>query len=107
MADVTLTIGGRSQIVACRDGEEPRLKMLAAMIEQRWATALRAAGGLSNERAMLFVALMLADDLDEAEHRPPPGAAVSETALARIADRLDALAHALEQAPLEQSPPNA
>ena len=67
----------------------------------------RAAGGLSAERAMLFVALMLADDLDEAAHRPPEGAAVSEIALTRIADRLEGLAQALEQSPLEQSPPSA
>lgn len=96
MAEVTLTIGGRPQTIACRDGEEDRLKMLAGIVEERWATALRAAGGLSNERAMMFVALMLADDLDEAENRPPQGAAVSEKALARIADRLEALAQALE-----------
>ena len=48
---------------------------------------------------MLFVALMLADDLDEIEQRPPEGAAVSETALARIAARLESLAEALEHSP--------
>jgi cell division protein ZapA len=56
---------------------------------------------------MLFVALMLADDLDEAAHRPPEGSAVSEIALTRIADRLEGLAQALELSPLELSPPNA
>ena len=54
---------------------------------------------VAGERAMLFVALMLADDLDESRHRAPEGAAVSESALATIADRLDALADALEQSP--------
>ena len=39
---------------------------------------------------------MLADALEEAERRPPAGAAVSEAALARIAERLEALANALE-----------
>lgn len=121
MAEVTLQIGGRPHTVACRDGEETRVKLLGAMLEERWATAMRAAGGTPGERAMLFVALMLADDLDEAEQRPPSGAAVSEPALARIADRLEALAHALEHppregaadapplqpSPLEQSSPSA
>ena len=102
MAEVTFTIGGRPQTVTCRDGEEPRLELLGQMIEARWATATRAAGNIGGERAMLFVALMLADDLDEAEARPPEGAAVSETALARIAERLEGLADALEQ-----TPPNA
>jgi cell division protein ZapA len=100
MAEVTLSIGGRPHVVACRDGEEARVRMLGGMIDQRWTTATRAAGLTSGgERAMLFVALMLADDLDEAANRPPEGAAVSEPALARIADRLEALADALERNP--------
>jgi len=107
MAQVMLDIGGRPHAVACRDGEESRVRMLGAMLAERWPVADRAAGGLSAERAMLFVALMLADDLDEAAHRPPEGAAVSEIALTRIADQLEGLAQALEQSPLEQSPPSA
>ncbi len=96
MAQVTLTIGGRPHRVSCRDGEEARLQMLGRMLDERWASAERAAG-LNTERAFLFVALMLADDLDEVETRPPPGAAVTDAALARIADRLESLAAALEQ----------
>ncbi len=99
MANVTLSIGGRPHTVACRDGEEPRLQQLGRMLDERWASALRAAAGVPGERAMLFVALMLADDLDEVQQRPPEGAAVSEPALARIADRLEALADALERDP--------
>lgn len=99
MSEVTLSIGGRSHVVGCRDGEEDRVRALGAMIDERWGPAQRAAGGLNTERAMLFVALMLADDLDEALSRPPEGAAVSETALARIADRLESLAATLEQSP--------
>ena len=99
MAEVTLSIGGRAHVVGCRAGEEDRVRSLGAMIEERWASAQRAAGGLNVERAMLFVALMLADDLDDARARPPEGAAVSEAALTRIADRLEALATTLEQSP--------
>jgi cell division protein ZapA len=98
MAEVTLSIGGRPHRVACRDGEESRVRMLGQMLDTRWTSAAKVAGA-SAERAMLFVALMLADDLDEAERRPPVGAAVSEDALNRIADRLESLAGALEQTP--------
>jgi cell division protein ZapA len=97
MAEVQLSIGGRLHAVACRDGEEARVKLLGDMIAARLPAAQRAAG-VSTERAMFFVALMLADDLDEAETRPPAGAALSEAALARIADRLESLANTLEQA---------
>lgn len=98
MAEVTLTIGGRPHLVVCRDGEEARVRMLGDMLDTRWTAAARVAGA-SPERAMLFVALMLADDLDESQRRPPDGAAVSEDALARIAGRLESLAAALEQTP--------
>ncbi len=96
MAEVALSIGGRPHRIACRDGEESRLRMLGQIVDERYAGAARVSGG-NAERAMLLAALMLADDLDEAERRPPAGAAVSEDALARIADRLESLAAALEQ----------
>lgn len=97
MANVTLDIGGRAWPIACRDGEEARVRDLGRMVSDRWEVANRASGG-SPERALLLVALMLADALDEAERRPPAGAAVSEAALARIADRMEDLAAALENA---------
>jgi cell division protein ZapA len=97
MAAVTIQVGGRGYQVACRDGEEARVQHLAAMLDQRWAAAARASGG-SNERAFLFVALMLADDLDEAENRPLPQGLMSEDALGRVAERLEKLADTLERA---------
>ena len=61
---------------------------------------------------MLFVALMLADALQESENRPPEPGAASPAMLAVIADRLESLAAALEPNPLEpnpleQTPPSA
>ncbi len=96
MAQVLLPIGGRSHAVTCRDGEEERLRDLGRMLDERWPTAQRAAGTGNGERAMLFVALMLADEFDEALTRPA-GGGVGEAGLARIADRLERLAEALEQ----------
>ena len=96
MAQVTLSFGGRAHLVACRDGEEARVQELGRMIEERWATAARAGGG-SYERTFLYVGLMLADALDEAENRPLPDNLVSEDELAGIAARLETLASTLEQ----------
>ncbi|OQW75722.1 MAG: cell division protein ZapA [Proteobacteria bacterium ST_bin13] len=100
MAEIMLKIGDRQHKVACKDGTEDHLRRIAAMIDSRWTTAARASGGLSDERSMLFVALMLADALDEAEQRPcePPTGSVAEAAvpdLDRLADRLEAIAAAL------------
>ncbi len=91
-----LPIGGRSHAVGCRDGEEERLLALGRMLDERWPIAQRAAGMNNGERAMLFVALMLADEFDEALTKPA-GGGVTEAGLARIADRLERLAEALEQ----------
>jgi len=96
MAEVTLTIGGRAHPVLCRDGEEAQVERLGRMLEERWADADRAAGGLSTERAMMFVALMLADDLDEAQ-RHPAGAGAAPALPPGLADRLEAIAAALEE----------
>jgi cell division protein ZapA len=93
MAEVTLTIGGRAHQVVCRDGEEMQVERLGRMLDQRWADADRAAGGLSVERAMLFVALMLADDLQEAQRNP----AAAPTLPPGLADRLEAIAATLEE----------
>lgn len=98
MAEIMLSIGGRSHAVACRDGEEARVRQLGKLLDERWPAAQRAAG-VSTERAMFFVALMLADTLDEVQNRPPEGAAVSEAGLRRIAERLEKLADTLEQTP--------
>ena len=96
MAEVTLTIGDRRHHVTCRDGEEAQLRRLGDMLDQRWAAANRAAGGLNAERTMLLVALMLADALDTAQNLPPGEGGASEAYLARIAETLESLADALE-----------
>ena len=95
MAEVVLTIGGRRHTVACRDGEEAQVERLGRMLDERWADADRAAGGMGTERALLFVALMLADDLDEALRNPPTGDA--PTLPPGLADRLERIAKALEE----------
>lgn len=98
MATVTLNIGGRPFPVACRDGEEARLQSLGRMVAERWPAADRAANG-QPERAMLYVALMLADALDEADRRPAVAPAINtdEVLLGLVAEQLELLAHRLEQ----------
>ncbi|MES2444351.1 MAG: cell division protein ZapA [Pseudomonadota bacterium] len=95
MAEVTLRLAGRSYTIACRDGEEPHLQRLEGLMARHADTANRASGGLSGERTLLYLALILADLLDEAERNPSSG--VSPVLLDNIADRLEAVAAALEE----------
>ena len=97
MAEVTLTIGDRRHAVTCRDGEEAQLRRLGEMLDQRWAMANRASGGLNAERTMLLIALMLADNLDQAENRPAADGGASPAFLGRLADKLEAIADTLEK----------
>ncbi len=97
MAEVTLYIGGRSHVVSCRDGEEAQLEALGRRLEIHAGTAQRVAGAQGGERTMLFIALMLAGELAEAERALPTDGGVSPIVLSRIADRLESLAETLEQ----------
>lgn len=107
MPDVTLRIGDRDHRIACREGSEDQVRRMGAMLNERFAAANKASGGLNAERTMLFIALMLADALEEAGNRPTapapvapasaPPPATDDGAMARLADKLEAIAAALEK----------
>jgi cell division protein ZapA len=105
MADVRLSIAGREYIVTCKDGEEPRLQALGAMVDEKAREAGGPSGGLNESRLLLFSALLLADKLHDGSGNvigsPAPQAtdpAVDQAAetLERLADRLESLALRLE-----------
>lgn len=99
MADITLQVAGRSYTVSAREEDTPHLRALEARIAGHADAALRAAGGQAGERTLLYLALILADALDEAEKAPAsaPAPSIPDDLLARIADRLEAVASALEE----------
>jgi cell division protein ZapA len=105
MADVRLLIAGREYIVTCKDGEEPRLLALGAMVDEKAREANGPSGGLNESRLLLFSALLLADKLHDITTAKIKGetagqndAAIDQAAetLERLADRLENLALRLE-----------
>ena len=117
MAEVKVSIGGRSYPVMCDDGQEDRVRSLAARIDAEAAAFAGAGASLSEARLLMMSALMIADKLDEAEMRaasaPTPEAEAeakdlfsgeSEDASAAVAeideltDRIAALARPIAQA---------
>ena len=101
VAEVSITIGGHSYVLSTGEGEEDALHRLAAIVDQRVASARAMAGGLSEVRQLLIASLLLADELSEngAPSSPAPSeneaSARIEAATQRIAalsQRLDALA---------------
>ncbi|UIJ43938.1 cell division protein ZapA [Sphingomonas cannabina] len=101
MAEVQLIIGGRSHTVACRDGEEAELEALGRRLDRHADAAARAAGSAGGERMMLFIALMLADELAETERTRGDGDGNVAAVLQHIARRLESVATALENGPVQ------
>ncbi len=99
MAEVNLTIAGRSYQVGCRQGEEENLVAAARMVDTKSREALSGLGTLSESRQLLFASLLLADQLLE---RPgtQPTSSVDPTLAPRIealAQRIETLAASLEE----------
>jgi|SRR5205085_5744529 len=102
MAEVDLSIAGRSYRVACRDGEEESLRQAARLVDAKSREALAGLGTLSEARQLLFASLLLADQL--LDQKPDAAAAAvsaePDTGLVSraetLADRLESLAAQLE-----------
>jgi cell division protein ZapA len=103
MAEVDIRIGGRKYELACREGDQERLRGLADMVDQKASEAARGMGGLNEVRQLLFAALLLADELSEARARPAPPPEQSSadddaaTVVEWLAERVEALAASLEK----------
>jgi cell division protein ZapA len=96
MSDVTLSIGGRQYRVACADGQEAHIAGLGATIEQKLATM----GGNASQneaRALLYAALLLADELFELKQAPADTGSDPAPGLEALAARLEILAARLER----------
>ncbi|RST30930.1 cell division protein ZapA [Sphingomonas ginkgonis] len=103
MAEVELSIAGRTYRVGCRDGEEENLRAAGALVDSKSREALSGLGALSEARQLLFASLLIADQLIEKkgpEAVPPPQPPADPMVARRVealADRIERLADNLEQ----------
>lgn len=81
MADVKLTIAGRPYDVHCADGQEAQLLQLAAVVDEK----ARGIQGGTEVRQLLFAALMLADDAQEARGKADKAEPQSDSLRAAVA----------------------
>jgi cell division protein ZapA len=78
MSNVSLSVGGRDYVVACAPGEEEHIADLGQMIDDKLAT-LPLSATQGETRALLFAALLLADDLHETREGIAPPAPPQDT----------------------------
>lgn len=99
MSNVTLQIAGRTYRVASAEGQEDHVARLGRMIDERLA-GQEGMARQSEVRSLLYAALILADELHEAQSGAAPAAIpeVDAGPLEQMADRLEALAQRLEDA---------
>jgi len=110
MAQVSIRINGYTYTVGCEDGQEDHLLALAEGVDQRTQELKRQMGPQSESRALMYAALMLADEvhdlkaeLDEARGGKPAPAvqgAAAETfaqTLLELAERIETVADTLER----------
>lgn len=69
MSQVNATIAGRQFRLACEDGQEEHLEALAKDIDTRIIDLRRKFGEIGDTRLTVMAALMVADDLSEANRR--------------------------------------
>jgi cell division protein ZapA len=104
MAQVSVTINGRSYPVACDEGEEQRIRDLARMIDGKVNNFARQVGQAGEARLLVLAALVLADELAEAHETLRNGGAQSQAVngkdiaagVERLAARIEAVAARLE-----------
>lgn len=66
MAAVTIRVGGRDWRIACDDGQEEHLRLLADEVDDRVRSLAYGAGDhMSDGMALLLTALTMADELTE------------------------------------------
>lgn len=114
MAEVKVTIAGRSYALHCRDGDEPRLHQLSRMIADRVDKVKASSPGLTEVRQFLFASLLLADDLSDTQaelrqiREEAPTQAVDDgttvQALEALAERLENIGQTLSGQPLSGQP---
>lgn len=99
MAQVQVTIGGRSYRLACNPGEEAHLEGLARNLDAKIAEMRAAFGEIGDQRLTVMAALVFADETAEARRAADREIArAGELAEAARAGRVDSDARMVELA---------
>ncbi len=63
MAQVDIQINGKAYRIACEDGQEPRLRQLATMVDAHVKDLVSQVGQVGDTRLLVMASLLVADEL--------------------------------------------
>lgn len=103
MARVEIVLNGRQYPIACEDGQEDRVREVAAFLETRLTDLRQQAPNATDSQLLVMVSLMVADELFDAGKSTGNGTQIADggeaaDALGRLAGRIEELAVRLEGA---------
>ncbi|MBV9861252.1 MAG: cell division protein ZapA [Alphaproteobacteria bacterium] len=107
MGQVVVTVNGRAFPVSCDDGQEARIRRLAQYVDAKVGDFVKGVGQIGEARLILLAALVIADELSDAnealqaERRrtgttAPDNAAGNAAGIRGIAQRIEDIAARLE-----------
>ncbi len=114
MGQVVVKVNGRDFALSCADGQEPRIRRLAQYVDAKIGEFTKALGQVGEARLILLAALVIADELSDANEAlqqernrtraaggPAGGPAGEATEAAAsgirgIADRIESIAARIE-----------
>jgi cell division protein ZapA len=96
MAQVSLTVNGRSFAVTCEDGQEARIRRLGQYVDTKIAEFVRSVGQVGEARLLLLAALVIADELADAEEALRVAQNGSQTVDAKAASAAEAMASGID-----------
>jgi cell division protein ZapA len=96
MAQVSLTVNGRSFAVTCEDGQEARIRRLGQYIDTKIAEFVRSVGQVGEARLLLLAALVIADELADAEEALRVAQSGSQAVDAKAASAAEAMASGID-----------
>lgn len=94
MAEVQVTVAGRTYRLACRDDDEPALRAAAHAVDARATQLAEQLGAVGESRLLLMTALSFAGDGGGSRPTTLP----DQQWLDRVAERLEQVASHLEHA---------
>jgi len=105
MPEVVVTVNGRAFQLNVSEGEEPRIRRLAAYVDGKVGDFAKSLGQVGEARLILLAALVIADELSDVNDRVQRGggrsagpdvSAAMASGIRIIAERIETIAARLE-----------